>query len=317
MTPTADRPPQQTPNPIAPLPTRAHGRSEGALVTFLGHASTVIEMDGVRIVTDPVLRRLVGPLYRRVPQPLTEPVTDPDAVLISHLHLDHYDPRSLRLFRRDTPILAPVGAGLSLRWRGFRDIHEISPGERLRVGSVEVIGTDAKHKGTRHPLATRTPSLGYVVSGTRSVYFAGDTAFFSGIADVWPERLDLAMLPIAGIGPLMPEFKHMSPRHAVKAMQLLRPRIVVPIHWGTYHLPGTAFFRLRPDFHRRAPYLFMAQASVLEPDVHTVMLRPGEQLSLEEALEGHAGHAAHGVPVPQEPAGPAEMAGPGVPGGIL
>ena len=61
----------------------------------------------------------------------------------------------------------------------------------------------------------------------------------------------------------------------------------------------------------------MAQAAVLEPDVHTVMLRPGEQLSLEEALEGHAGHAEHGEPVPQQPAGPAEMAVPGVPGGVL
>lgn len=270
-------------------PARAGGRTKDARVTFLGHASTVIEMDGVRLVTDPVLRRTVGPLYRRVPQPLAEPVNDPDVILISHLHLDHYDPRSLRLFRRDTPILAPVGAGLSLHWRGFRDIHEIAPGERVCIGSVEVIATDAKHKGTRHPLAARTPSLGYVVSGTRSVYFAGDTGFFSGIAGVWPERLDLAMLPIAGIGPLMPEFKHMSPRHAVKAMELLRPRLVVPIHWGTYHLPGTTLMRMRPDFHRRAPYLFMAEAAGLEPYVHTVMLQPGEGLDLEVTLAGRAG----------------------------
>ncbi len=292
-------------------PARAGGRVTDVRVTFLGHASTVIEMDGVRLVTDPVLRRTVGPLYRRVPQPLTEPVNDPDVILISHLHLDHYDPRSLRLFRRDTPILAPVGAGLSLHWRGFRDIHEIAPGERVSIGSVEVVGTDAKHKGTRHPLAARTPSLGYVVSGTRSIYFAGDTGFFSGIAGVWPERLDLAMLPIAGIGPLMPEFKHMSPRHAVMAMELLRPRLVVPIHWGTYHLPGTALFRMRPDFHRRAPYLFMAQAAALEPDVHTVVLRPGERLLLEEALAAHAGRAERDAAHLQEPAGPTGTAGPG------
>ena len=299
-------------------PARARQLAPGTRVTFLGHASTVIEMDGVRLVTDPVLRRLVGPLYRRVPQPLTGPLTDPDAILISHLHLDHYDPRSLRLFRRDTPVLVPVGAGLSLHWRGFKDIHEVSPGERVRIGPLEVVGTDAKHRGTRHPLAARTPSLGYVISGSRSVYFAGDTAFFSGIADIWPERLDLALLPIAGIGPLMPEFKHLSPRHAVKAMELLRPRLVVPIHWGTYHLPGTALFRLGPDFHRRAPFLFMAQAADLEPDVHTVLLRPGEALSVDETLAGHAGHAEFGWQAPpQGPAGPAEMSGPGVPGGIL
>ena len=299
-------------------PARAKTVEPGTRITFLGHASTVIEMDGVRLVTDPVLRRLVGPLYRRVPRPLTEPLTDPDVVLISHLHLDHYDPRSLRLFRRDTPILAPVGAGLSLRWRGFKDIHEVSPGERLRLGPLEIVGTEAKHRGTRHPLAARTPSLGFVVSGSSSIYFAGDTGFFSGIAEIWPERLDLAMLPIAGIGPLMPEFKHMSPRHAVKAMGLLRPRLVVPIHWGTYHLPGTALFRFGPDFHRRAPFLFMALAADLEPEVHSVLLRPGEVLDLEGTLAGHAGHAEQGWPTaPLQPADTSEWSGPGVPGGNL
>jgi L-ascorbate metabolism protein UlaG (beta-lactamase superfamily) len=287
--PTLIAPTVIEPTVIEPLPARASRPASDARITFLGHASMVIEMDGVRLIADPVLRRTVGPLYRRVPRPLTEPLTDPDVILISHLHLDHYDPRSLRLFRHDTPILAPVGAGPSLRWRGFRDIHEVSPGDRLHLGPIQLVVTAAKHRGTRHPLAARTPSVGYVVSGSRSIYFAGDTGFFSGIADVWPERLDLALLPIAGIGPLMPEFKHMSPRHAVKAMELLRPRLVVPIHWGTYHLPGTALMRMRPDFHRRAPYLFMAQAAGLEPYVHTVMLQPGEGLDLEVTLAGRAG----------------------------
>ena len=276
----------------------------------------VLELDGVRLVTDPVLRRLVGPLYRRVPRPLTEPLADPDVILISHLHLDHYDPRSLRLFRRDTPVLAPVGAGLSLRWRGFRDIYEIAPDERLKIGAVEVVGTAAKHRGTRHPLAARTPSLGYVISGSRSVYFAGDTGFFTGIADIWPERLDLAMLPIAGIGPLMPEFKHMSPRHAVKAMELLRPRPRDPHPLG----------HVSPAGHGAVP------PGARLPPAGAVPLhgagggpRAGRTHRAAPTRRGaHAGgdarrarHAAHGVPVPQEPAGPAELAGPGVPGGIF
>lgn len=256
----------------------------GGRIAFLGHATTLIELDGTRLVTDPVLRRQVGPLHRQVPQPLTGPLVDPDAILISHLHLDHYDPRSLRMFGRDTPVLAPVGAGLSLHWRGFREIHEMAPGDVLRVGSVDIAATPARHRGTRHPLAARTPSLGYVVSGSRSVYFAGDTGLFSGMEDIWPERLDVALLPVAGLGPWMPEHKHLSPRHAVEAMQLMEPRVVIPIHWGTYRLPGTVIMRLRPDFHRRAPYVFMAQAATLEPHIHTVMLQPGESLGLEDAL---------------------------------
>jgi L-ascorbate metabolism protein UlaG (beta-lactamase superfamily) len=298
------------------IPARATSLAQAAQVAFLGHASTAIEMDGSRLVTDPVLRRVVGPLYRRAPQPAVGPLSDPDAILISHLHIDHYDPRSLLAFRRDTPIIAPLGGGLSLHGRGFTEVHEMSPGDCVRVGSVVVTATEAKHRGTRHPLATTTRSLGYVVSGTHSVYFAGDTGLFDGIADVWPERLDLALLPIAGIGPLMPEFKHLSPRHAIVAMERLRPRLVVPIHWGTYHLPGTALFRLGPDFHRRAPFLFMAEAATLEPDIHTVVLRPGERLSLEQALERRAGNLRDGVPAPRS-AGSPEWAGPGVPGGVI
>ena len=254
----------------------------GDRVIFLGHATTLIDLDGTRLVTDPVLRGHVGPLYRRVPRPLAGPLVDPDAILISHLHLDHYDPRSLRMFRRDTPVLAPVGARLSLHWRGFREIHEMSPGDVYRIGSVDIVATPAQHRGTRHPLAARTPSLGYVVSGSRSVYFAGDTGLFSGMAEIWPERLDLAMLPVAGLGPRMPEQKHLSPRDAVQAMRLMQPRVVIPIHWGTFHLPGTALMRMRPDFHRRAPYVFMTQAAALEPHIHTVMLQPGESLGLED-----------------------------------
>lgn len=253
-------------------------------IAFLGHATALIELDGTRLITDPVLRRQVGPLYRRVPQPLRGPLADPDAILISHLHLDHYDPRSLRMFRRDTPVLVPVGARLSLHWRGFREIHEMAPGDVLHVGAVDIAAVEARHRGTRHPLAARTPSLGYVVSGSRSIYFAGDTGLFSGMADIWPERLDVAMLPVAGLGPWMPEHKHLSPRHAVEAMRLMEPRVVIPIHWGTYHLPGTVIMRMRPDFHRRAPYVFMAQAAVLEPHIRTVMLQPGESLDLADTL---------------------------------
>jgi L-ascorbate metabolism protein UlaG (beta-lactamase superfamily) len=263
-----------------------HGRHDpvaGGRIVFLGHATTLIELDGTRVVTDPVLRRQVGPLYRRVPPPLTRPLADPAAILLSHLHLDHYDPVSLRMFRRDTLVLAPVGARRSLQWRGFRDIHEMAPGDRLRVGSLEIVATPARHRGTRHPLAARTPSLGYVVSGSRSIYFAGDTGLFPGMADLW-DGLDVALLPIAGLGPWMPEFKHLSPRHAVRAAELLRPRLVIPIHWGTYHLPGTVIMRMRPDVHRRAPLVFIREVEALAPEIRTVMLDPGESLDLAQAL---------------------------------
>ncbi len=236
-------------------------------------------------------------MYRRTPKPHAGNLKGIDAVLLSHLHLDHYDPASLSLVATTaTPIFGPEGAAASLRWHGYKEVHELRPGQSLRLGPVEVFGTEARHMGTRHPLARRTPALGFVISGSRDVYFAGDTGFFPGMADIWDDQLDVALLPIAGLGPRLPEFKHMSPRHAVAAMGLIRPSLVVPIHWGTYHLPGTTIIRMRRDVHRAAPFVFLRQAAVLEPQVRTVLLDPGAGMDLEaelaarsDAVARHAG----------------------------
>jgi len=274
-------------------------------LTYLGHATVFLELDGLRILTDPVLRRQVGPLYRRAPRPHLGPLTDLDLVLISHLHLDHYDPASLRLVAKDTPIVGPPGSASSLRWRGFTEVHELGCGERLRIGPLDIVAVDARHRGTRHPLARRTPSNGYIISGSRDVYFAGDTGLFEGMTDLWHDEIDVALLPIAGLGPWMPEFKHLSPRHAVRAMQLLQPRLVVPIHWGTYHLPGTVIMRMRPDVHRRAPFVFMREAEALHPAIRTVLLDPGSTLDLDAELPHRSGGVGAGAESAGADRGPA------------
>lgn len=255
-------------------------------ITFLGHATVLLELDGLRLLTDPVLRQVVGPLWRRTPKPHLGPLAGLNAVLISHLHLDHYDPLSLRQLDKEAVIIGPRGSGRSLSRRGFADAHELAPGESLRLGRLTITATEARHPRGRHPLPRGShpmmqgpDSVGYVISGSQEVYFAGDTGLFPGMVDLWP-RLDVALLPIAGLGPRLPEFKHLSPRHAVRAMELLRPGVVIPIHWGTYHLPGTALMRMRPDIHRQAPLLFMQEAATLEPEIRTVLLEPGCALDL-------------------------------------
>jgi L-ascorbate metabolism protein UlaG (beta-lactamase superfamily) len=270
------------PQPLDCVGAQTAGRHRSR-VTFLGHATVLLELDGLRLLTDPVLRQQVGPLWRRVPKPHLGPLSGLDAVLISHLHLDHYDPASLRLLDKGVPIIGPPGSARSLAWNRFINVYELGPAERLRIGPVEIVATDAKHRGTRHPLAQRTPSVGYVISGSKDIYFAGDTGLFPGMESLWGD-LDVALLPIAGLGPWMPEFKHLSPRLAVRAMELLRPSLVIPIHWGTYHLPGTVLMRMRPDIHRRAPLVFMREAAALEPAIRTVMLEPGGSLDLEPSV---------------------------------
>ena len=195
-------------------------------ITWLGHATVVIDLDGERIVTDPVLRRRVVHLRRDRAAPAPEGAT---GVLLSHLHYDHLDLPSLRRFARDLPVVVPRGGGGLLR--GFTDIREIEPGESIRLGRVQIDAVEAVHDGRRHPGGAHGPALGYVIRGSRSVYFAGDTDLFAGMAAFAP--LDIALLPVAGWGKKLGP-GHLDPQRAASALALLRPAIAIPIHWGTY-----------------------------------------------------------------------------------
>ena len=162
-------------------------------ITWLGHATVVIDLDGERIVTDPVLRRRVVHLRRDRAAPAPEGAT---GVLLSHLHYDHLDLPSLRRFARELPVVVPRGgAGLL---RGFTDIREIEPGESIRLGRLQIDAVEAVHDGRRHPGGAHGPALGYVIRGSRSVYFAGDTDLFAGMAAFAP--LDVALLPVGRLG---------------------------------------------------------------------------------------------------------------------
>ena len=122
-------------------------------------------------------------------------------------------------------------AGL-VRKRGFRDVVELEPGDELEVRGVSVRATRADHAADRGPLGVKAPALGYVVAGTRTLYFAGDTGLFPEMAAI-ADSLDVALLPVAGWGARLPA-GHLDPAGAAEALRLLRPRIAVPIHWGTY-----------------------------------------------------------------------------------
>ena len=254
-----------------------------AQLTYFGHATVLLELDGVRVLTDPVLRRHIGPLVRRSPRPHAGQLTDLDAILISHLHLDHFDPPSLRLLDRATPVLGPAGSARSLTRLGFHDVRELSPGEEVVVGSLRVTATIAVHERGRHPLNRATDCVGFVVAGGLSVYFPGDTALFPEMKDLWPD-LDVALLPVAGWGLTLPEGDHMGPAQAAQALRLLRPRLAVPIHWGTFVLPGASLSRRGRDAIEAAPGIFRRHAAQLAPDVAVALPRPGETLDLDEAL---------------------------------
>jgi len=235
----------------------------------------VIELDGTRLLTDPVLRRRIGPLVRHGAMPSKGVVENIDAVLISHMHRDHADPASLRMLRPEVRMLVPPGSRRFFERHGFADVTELRPGESTTVGALAVTAVQADHDagGRRH--AVDADSLGFLIVGERSVYFAGDTDLFEGMAELAPD-LALALLPIWGWGPTLGP-GHLDPERAAEAAALLSPRLAVPIHWATLYPLGLA--RFRPGPLRRPGERFAACVGELAPQVATRVLSPGESTS--------------------------------------
>jgi len=243
-------------------------------LTYVGHATALIELDGARLLTDPVLRRRVGPLVRHGAMPAAATTRDLDAVLVSHLHRDHADLGSLRRLGRQVPLLAPPGSRRFFEHQGFEAVTELAPGESAKVGQLTVTAVPARHEGGRRRFADHPEAIGFLVDGSRGVYFAGDTDLFEGMGELEP---DLALLPIWGWGPTLGP-GHLDPEGAARAAAALAPQIAVPIHWGTLYPLGLAPVLGRPL--RDPAREFIARMGELAPQVETRVLSPGESTSL-------------------------------------
>lgn len=230
----------------------------------------LVELDGVRLLTDPLLRNRVAHLRRAVR--LQGPLPEPDAVLVSHGHHDHLDLPSLRMLR-GARILAPRTLVKAL---APFDVEGVEEGDEVQVGPLTVRATHAEHEGGRPPFGAGS-TLGYAILGSKRVFFAADTELFAGMNGL-VDDLDLALVPIWGWGPSLGRGKHLDPETAAEAVRRLAPKIAVPIHWGTY----------RP-FHRGAEARFLTYpaeafaraAAEAAPDVDVRILRPGEELVLD------------------------------------
>jgi L-ascorbate metabolism protein UlaG (beta-lactamase superfamily) len=245
-------------------------------ITYLGHATLLIEMDGTRLLTDPILRMRVAHLYRTVP--LIPIDKDIDAVLISHLHWDHLDRSSLRRLEVDTCLIVPKGAAELLHKWGFNRVKEIAPGEKMNIGGIEVEAAPADHSGKRYPFGPTVVPLGFVMQGSYKIYFAGDTEEFPEM-ERYAAGLDVALLPVWGWGPNLGD-GHMDPRDAVEALGYLHPQIAIPIHWGTYFPIGLGW--LKPTILHMPPLKFERDAAKLAPEVEVRILEPGETYHLRE-----------------------------------
>jgi L-ascorbate metabolism protein UlaG (beta-lactamase superfamily) len=248
-------------------------------LTWLGHSTVLLELSGMRLLTDPVVRSRIAHLVR-IAQPVDRAALTPlDAVLISHFHRDHFDFPSLRSLSRDAHLVVPTGAATLAAELDFRIVTELTPGDELRIGSVTVTAVPALHDGRREPLGPSAAAIGYLVSGRSGVYFAGDTDLFDGMAELG-SALDVALLPVWGWGPSLGQ-GHLDPDTAARALALLRPRIAIPVHWGTLFPMGLS--RLRPKALKEPPLVFKENAARLAPDVDVRILAPGEATIIDRA----------------------------------
>jgi L-ascorbate metabolism protein UlaG (beta-lactamase superfamily) len=244
----------------------------GDRITYVGHATVLVELDGTRLLTDPVLRAAIGHI-RRISRP-PDPALTADAVLISHAHYDHLDVKSLKLLPKGPLVVAPPGIARYVRRRTRHETLDAVEGERVHVGTIDVTVTEATHDDRRMPIGQPLGAVGYIAEGRRRVYFAGDTDLFDGMSDL-AGTLDVALLPVWGWGPKVGE-GHMDPERAARAAALLAPRVAVPIHWGTLASPRV-WWRDDPAMPARE---FERLVAVHAPGVQVRILAPGDSLAL-------------------------------------
>jgi L-ascorbate metabolism protein UlaG (beta-lactamase superfamily) len=250
-------------------------------ITWIGHGTVLVELDGVRLLTDPLVRSRLGHIVRVAGPHDANALRNVDAALVSHVHFDHFDMWSLRRLGRSVRVIVPVGAARMLRRRGFAAVTEVDVGDEVDVDGVTIRATPADHDGRRPPFLNKAPSLGYVIAGSARVYFAGDTDLFDGMSTLAPD-LDVALLPVSGWGVRVPR-GHLDPLRAAQALALLRPRMAIPIHWGTYR-------RIRlprdPEVLRAPAESFARFAEELAPDVDVRLLPVGGSLAYAPADGG-------------------------------
>jgi L-ascorbate metabolism protein UlaG (beta-lactamase superfamily) len=250
--------------------------SDPLRLTWIGHATVLIELGGQRFLTDPFLRNRLGPLRRVGAAVDLSAIGRIDAVLLSHAHPDHFDRMSLRQLDGDPLLVVPTGLGRVVERMGFAT-RELAAGEHTDVGGVTVTAVPARHgRWPRHPSAI---TLGYLLDGPPSVYFAGDTSSFPGLRRL-AGRVDVALLPIGSWGPHAAPW-HMGPRGAARVAATIEARVVVPIHWGTLYPAGLA--RVWSGPLDRPAIRFRAACAELAPATELRLLSPGEATTVGPA----------------------------------
>jgi L-ascorbate metabolism protein UlaG (beta-lactamase superfamily) len=292
-------------SPPEPLPVGAPAFGQRFALTWLGHSSVLVEMDGAALLFDPLFSErcspstLVGPArFHPVPVAVAE-LPELDAVIISHDHYDHLDHQTvLALAPRVSRWIVPLGVGAHLRAWSIPEAHitELDWWQAARVSDVSVVATPARHfSGRLRASENRTLWASFAVVGPeRRVYFGGDTGFFPGFADIGRRfgPFDVTLMPIGAYSEFW-EAIHLNPEQALDAHELLRGGALLPIHAGTFDLALHAWDE--PVKRLRAA----------AKDVELLLPRPGETVVRTPSASAASTTGAGSASPPPGSTGPA------------
>ncbi len=239
---------------VRPVPeSLAVAPASGLRVTWFGHSSTLVDMDGVRILTDPLWGERPSPLGTIGPKrwfaPLIALGSLPriDVVVISHDHYDHLDLAAVdALNALGVQFVVPLGVGAHLEYWGVprSRIAELDWGERFRVGEVEIVTTPSRHASGRQLFdRDRTLWASYAFVGPHHrVWYSGDTGFFPELAKIGQEfgPFDLTMIESGQYNRAWPDW-HLGPEQAVATHEMVRGKVMLPVHWGLVQLAPHAW----------------------------------------------------------------------------
>ncbi|HEU5061253.1 MAG TPA: MBL fold metallo-hydrolase [Kofleriaceae bacterium] len=226
-----------------------------ASVTWIGHASALVDLGGERVLVDPLGRRRC------------QGVEDVRAILITHAHVDHLNRWTLASLDRSARVIVPKGSARLVADLGFSEVREVEPGDQLAVGGLDIACVPTRHDPGRWRKGDGPTCSGYIVARDGvAVHHAGDVDMsdFEVFEEIGRQvRIDATLLPIGGLLPVwyyrwrrraLDRGVHIDPDTALEVAQRLGARTMIPVHWGTVHL------RLGPPSAPRRRLLKVAEA---------------------------------------------------------
>ncbi|MEJ3746254.1 MBL fold metallo-hydrolase [Actinomycetes bacterium KLBMP 9797] len=254
-------------------------------LTWYGHASTLVELDGRRVLLDPIWSERCSPFSFAGPRRLHPPpvpidqLPPVDAVVISHDHYDHLDLPTIRALSRShpaAPFLVPLGIGAHLhRWQVPADrIVELDWNESAEVAGLRFTATPGRHFSGRLFARDRTLWASWVVAGaTQRLFYSGDTGYFDGFAEIGKAHgpFDASLMAIGAYGPAWPDI-HLNPEQAVQAHLDLSGGLLIPVHWATFNLAIHAWTEPADLVWREAKAV----------DARLAIPRPGERVPVAD-----------------------------------